>query len=114
MMCDKYNASMLRTAVEFQRSTKTSDGAGGFTETWTELLGAPVRAYVKQLSGREQYQSDRIEATVKMRLATRFSAVIDERDRVVIRGRAYNIASINNLEMQDRWLEIDLAGGVVT
>ena len=114
MMCDKYNASMLRTAVEFQRSTKTSDGAGGYTETWAELLGAPVRAYVKHLSGREQYQSDRIEATVKLRIAIRFSGLVNERDRVVVRGKAYNIASINNLEMQDRWLEIDLAGGVAT
>lgn len=40
------------------------------------------------------------------------SGPLTERDRAVIGGRAYNIRFINNLELRNRWLEIDLAGGV--
>ena len=39
---------------------------------------------------------------------------IKEADRVLFRGLVYNIAWINNVEFADRWLEIDLTGGVAT
>lgn len=114
MTCSKYHAGMLNTAITFERAAKTSDGAGGYSETWAELLGAPIRGHVRTLTMREQYTSDRIEARVTMRLVVRYSALLLESDRVLIRGKRYNIAGINNLEFRDRWLEIDLAGGVAT
>lgn len=114
MSCSKYNAGMLRTAVTFERAVKTSDGAGGYSEAWSELLGAPVRGYIKQLSSREQYASERIEGRVKLRLTVRYNALLAETDRVLIRGKRYNIEGINNVEFRNSWLEIDLAGGVAT
>jgi len=112
--CDKYNAGMLKEAVVFQRAAKVSDGAGGFTEAWADIAGAPTRASVKALSGGERYASERIEATSKWRIVVRYSPGILESDRVRIRNRAYNIRFINNLDLADRWLEIDLDGGVAT
>jgi len=114
MKCCDMNAGMLKQVVSFERPTKASDGAGGFTETWAAISGAPDRAHFKALSGAERFASDRIEATTRNRIAVRYFAGLKESDRVVIRSRAYNIRFIDNIEMRDMWLQIDLDGGRAT
>jgi len=104
-------AGLLREPVTFERSTKASDGAGGFTEAWVAISGAPDRAHFKALSGAERFASDRIEATTRNRIVVRYFAGLKESDRVLIRSRAYNIQFIDNIEMRDMWLQIDLDGG---
>ena len=112
MICSKYNSGMLKEPIAIQRAAKVSDGAGGFSETWAALAGAPTRGAVKALSGSERYASERVEATSKWRCVVRYFAGLLESDKVVIRGRSYNIRFINNEDMDDRWLIIDLDGGV--
>lgn len=109
--CDKYNARMLREPVTFERATRTSDGAGGATQSWAAISGASDRAHVKALSGHERFASDRVEAGTRWRIVVRYFAGLTEKDRVTMRSRAYNIRFINNVELKDRWLEIDLDGG---
>lgn len=112
--CCDVSAGMLREPVTFERSAKVSDGAGGFTETWGAISGASTRAYVKAMSGSERWASDRTEARSSWRIVVRYFSGLLESDRVVIRGRSYNIRFVNNVELRDRWLEIDLALGVAT
>ncbi len=117
MKCCDMNAGMLREPVTFQRATKVSDGAGGYSEAWAAISGASTQAHVKALSGGalsggERYASGRIESITKWRLSVRYFSGLLESDRVVVRSRNYNIRFINNLEFQDRWLVIDLDGGV--
>lgn len=105
---------MLRTSVSFERKTRTSDGAGGYTEAWATISGAPTKCAFKALSGGERWASQRVEATTSARLTVRYSSAIQENDRAVIDGRAYNIRFLNNVEMRDKWLVIDVSGGVAT
>jgi SPP1 family predicted phage head-tail adaptor len=114
MKCCEINAGMLREPVTFQRMTRTSDGAGGQTQSWATVSGAPTRAYVRVASGREQYSHDRVEAVVKLKLTTRYTTAITESDRVLIRGKAHNIKLLNNLEFRNQWLEIGVDGGVAS
>lgn len=114
MKCCDMTAGMLQTAITVQRLTRTTDGAGGWTETWATLSGAPTRAMVRSVTGREVFANDRIEARPVLRITTRYNASVTEADRIVIRGKAYNITAINNMEFADKWLEIDLSGGVAT
>lgn len=110
--CDDYNAGMLNEPVSIERAAKVSDGAGGYTETWAVISGAPTRAHAKYLSGSERWASQRVEATAKLRIAVRYFDGLLESDSVVIRSRRCNIRFINNVEFRDRWLEIDLDEGV--
>lgn len=110
----KYTSRQLRESVTFQRSTRVSDGAGGFAETWSTIAGAPTRAMVRPLSGRERWASERVEATANYRVVTRYDADLNERDRVLIRGITGNIVFIANVDMMDDWLEIDVNLGVAT
>lgn len=112
--CAKYSARDLREPVSFERLTRTSDGAGGFTESWASISGAPTRGMVKAMSGRERWASQRIEATSTHRIVVRYFADLTEVDRVVIRGRPHQVRFINNVDLADRWLEIDAQLGVPT
>jgi SPP1 family predicted phage head-tail adaptor len=67
---------------------------------------------VKPLSGRERWASQRVEATANYRVVVRYTADLTEADRVLIRGRPANIRFIGNLDMQNKWLEIDVELGV--
>lgn len=112
--CCDVNTGMLREPVTFQRMTRESDGAGGQNYAWATIAGTPTRAYVRTASGNERYAHDRVEATVRLKLVTRYSSVITESDRVLIRGRAHNIKLLNNLEFRNQWLEISVDGGVAS
>ena len=113
MKCCDYTTGMLRHAIAFQRVTRTSNGAGGFTEAIpTSISGSPTRGRMKALSGSERYASDRVEARARYRLVTRYFAGLLESDTVLHEGRRYNIRFINNVDFADKWLEVDLDGGV--
>lgn len=108
----KYSAGMLREPVEFQERTQVSDGAGGYTETWAAVSGAPTRAYVRQLSSGEQWASQRTEGRSSHMIVVRYTDAINETMRAVIRGREYNLDPPNNVDFDDRWLEIKARRGV--
>jgi SPP1 family predicted phage head-tail adaptor len=110
--CCKYTAGMLTEAVLFQRETLVADGVGGSTSVWATIAGAPSRGSIKALSGSERWASARVEATASYRIAVRYFSGIAERDRTVVRGVAYNIRFVNNVDFANKWLEIDLSGGV--
>jgi SPP1 family predicted phage head-tail adaptor len=114
MKCCDFNSGMLREAVTFQRMTRTTDGAGGQTQTWAAIRGTPSRAFVRAASGSERYAHDRVEAVVRLKLVTRYNSSLTESDRVLIRGRAHNIKFLNNIEFRDQWLEISVDGGVAS
>lgn len=103
---------MLRTAVAFERKTRTSDGAGGYTEAWAAISATPTRAMVKAVSGGERWASQRVEASATHRVVTRYFSGLLESDSVIIDGRRHNIRFINNVDFADRWLEITTQVGV--
>lgn len=112
MKCCDYHAGMLKEPLTFQRLTRTTDNAGGFTETWTTINGAPTRGHVMSPSGSERFANDRVEGIVRLRITTRYTDKVTERDAVMIRGIRHNIRFINNVEFADKWIEIDAERGV--
>lgn len=112
LKCCDMSAGMLKEPVAFQRRTLAADGAGGQSETWATVPNAPSRAHVRPVGGSERWASDRTEAIVRLRLVTRYSAALREGDRVILRGKIHNIRFLDNVEFRDKWLQIDVDGGV--
>ena len=112
MKCCDMKSGMLKEPVAFQRLTRTADGAGGFTEAWAAIPATPTRAHVKAMSGGERWHSDRVEASSTHKIVVRYNSSLTTKDRVVIRGLAYNIRFIDNMEMADKWLYITAQVGV--
>lgn len=109
--CCDYSAGMLREVISLQRASRKSN-FGGIDETWAAVSGAPDRAYMKPLSGREVFASQRVEARASIMMVIRYFADIKERDRIVWNSREYNIRHIRNVEARNKWLEIMLEEGV--
>lgn len=103
---------VLRTVVQFERNTPTVKLTGGQQESWAAVSGAPTRAHVKASSGRHGYREGRTEHETRYRVTTRYFEGIQEGDRVLIQGRYHRINFINNVDFANRWLEIDVSGGV--
>jgi len=107
-------AADFRTPVTFERKIRVSDGAGGFTESWSTIAGSPTRAKVEALSGGERLEAGRINANTTQRLTCRFFDGLTEADRVVIRSRNFNIRFIDDVLLRGHWYRLDLSGGTAT
>ena len=112
MKCCNIKAGMLREPVEFQSQVKTDIGGGATTITYVKRVS--LRGHFKPMSGSERLYAERLDATTRNRLVIRYRSDLTESDRVIIRGRAYQIRSIINTEFRNKFLEIDLDGGVAT
>jgi SPP1 family predicted phage head-tail adaptor len=98
------DANTMTREVKIYASTRTSDGQGGFTTTfalqstvWGDLRpDNQVRAI-----GESELQFDRSN-----RLYIRYGVTIKDSDEVEIDSVRYTIASITNVENQNRFLEL--------
>lgn len=111
MKCCDMRAGMLRVPVLFEAPTNTANGTGGYTEVWATVSGAPTYAHVEEVSGDEVFNSDRVEATHRLKIVCRYSAAVNEKQRVTVRGKIYNIRNVRNMEFRDKWLSIMVDGG---
>ncbi len=112
MKCCDLTAGMLRTSVALQSQTRTADGVGGYTITWATY--ATVQAHVRQSSGREAMQADRLQDTAMLRCVIRYRSDVEPQHRVKIGSDVYQIRSIDNIEFRNRWLSLLLEVGVAT
>ena len=90
--------------ISIERKTSVDDGYGGRTNTWTELTR--TRATIEPLSGREQLMASRLRNPITHRFRFRYRAGLAGSDRIVFRGREFNIRSIVNEREMNRWLVI--------
>ena len=110
MKCCDIKAGMLREPIEIQSQVRTDIGGGATDITYTNR--ADVRGHFKPMSGNERLYAERLDATTRNRLVIRYRTDLTESDRVIVRSRSYQIRSIINMEFRDKFLEIDLDGGV--
>lgn len=103
---------MLRTTVALQSQTRTADGAGGYALSWSTY--ATVQGGLKQTSGREVEQADRLSAQAGFRCVIRYRSDVAAQHRIVIDSLAYQIRAIENVEFRNRWLVLTLESGVAT
>jgi SPP1 family predicted phage head-tail adaptor len=103
---------MLWQAVTIERQTNTSDGAGGYTKSWSTF--ATQTAGIVALSGSERWASDRIEAMTRYRMVLPYIDGLKASDRVAIVGKAYAITFIDDVELRGKWMQLDLTEGAAT
>lgn len=108
--------SALDQRVTIQRLARTSDGMGGFTEAWSDI-GA-VWAQILPLRGAEKWEAMRVspDSRMKARIRWRGDAAgqpyYTPADRLVWRGRAYNIEAVAPYGGRMAYIEMTIAEGV--
>lgn len=79
----------LRHRITFQTLSLVSDGQGGQTETWTNLV--TVWAYVKPISANERLFAQKIEPLITHRVIIRHRTDILSQMRFVYDSRTFQI-----------------------
>lgn len=101
-------AGQLSKRIRFERSTQTPDGAGGFTEFWSEVT--TVWGSCRLISAKEEFDHGRFEGSVHASLFFRYSVTassLTEKDRAVVDGHTYSIiAPPQNLDQRKRYLTL--------
>lgn len=110
MNCNDIKSGQLITPVKLRRETVGKDQYNARKVTYTEY--ATPMAKVRTISGGRRDRTDYDSMRLKLQAAIRYRTDMAQSDRVEVRGTEYRIASIDNVEMRNRWLVIELAEAV--
>lgn len=94
----------LRHRITLQQVTRTPDGIGGYTETWTDV--ATVWAAVEPLRGRELFDAEQVQSEITHRVRIRYRSGVDSSMRVRFGARLFRIQSV--IDVDERHREIQL------
>ena len=97
-------AGALKHKITIQEKTQTSDGMGGYTETWKELY--TVWAAIWPVSGREYIATGRKEGEVTHRIQIRYREGIMPSHRVLYGSRVFDIRAVLNHEEKNKYLDL--------
>ena len=102
----------LNQRIEFKRATQAPDGSGGHTSTLTTF--AKVWAKVAPVRGQEVVQADRLQRVAAYVFTIRKNErlAISETDRILWKGREYNIRYLPDLVSQEQFIDIEAEAGV--
>lgn len=95
MTLDAVRAQALRRPIRVERRVSVRDSAGG--ETFTYTLRANLNAEVKPLSSKEQLLAQQFQVAEQYEFIVRYRTDIEMTDRVVFKGVAYEVVSVNEL-----------------
>lgn len=95
--------------IELHHVTRTTDGTGGSTRTWTKY--ADVWSHIRPLTGGENQGADRIEGTAKYLVVIRNRTDVVDTDKIVWGARELNIRFPRERGPRDLYLEIEAEVG---
>jgi len=98
--CNEY----VRQQIIIEKLTTTSDGQGGFTDTWATFK--TVQAEVSYANGSEALKSESLSTNQSIKFLFRFESGINEEMRVNFDGQLLPIKSYVNVDFRDQWIEL--------
>ena len=94
----------VRKSISIESLTSTSDGQGGFTESWSEHVA--VESEVTYMDSSEAMQAGRVETGQMIKFYFRYKPGVTESMRVSFNGEYLPIRSINNIHDANDWIEL--------
>jgi SPP1 family predicted phage head-tail adaptor len=94
-----------------QTYTASPTPAGGLPKVWTDT--ATVWMRIEPISGKENLYGMQLEANITHKITMRYRPLIPEQ-RILYKGKAYNIRAILNDDSRDRKLIVMAEEGVAT
>ena len=102
------NAGAYREPVTIEKSGYTEDESGNQVPVWAEYYRG--YAYMNNLSGTEYWEAAQTQAQNTVMFIMRFhpllSAMNTREYRLMHRGKAYNITSIDNVQYKNETVKI--------
>lgn len=97
-------AGPLRHRVQIQTATETTSSIGGVSRAWATT--ATRWAAVEPLRGDERATQQQIDAAVTHRVRMRWGTAVSPKDRLIHRGRTFEVAAVVNVNERDKYIEI--------
>lgn len=94
----------LNKRITWQSPTNTSDGAGGFTVTWTDVC--TTWGALWPTSASEQIKSEKPIMEISHRIRIRYRSGFQASYRAKFGDRYFDIKSIINVQEHGEWLDI--------
>jgi SPP1 family predicted phage head-tail adaptor len=95
----RFDTGRANKRLVFQKKTKTADGRGGNTITWTNLAAdATVWAVVKPLSSKERYAGDQVQREATHTIEVRYRTDIHSGMRAKLGDRIFAITGVVDVE----------------
>jgi head-tail adaptor len=110
----QFVAGDFRFPVEVQRPDYVPDGSGGQKTAWLTAIPV-VFCAVTNKQGSEPYSdqgSGRVRTFQKFLFTTWYGVDIRQTDRLFFQGLYYNIRQVNNLNLLNKFLQIEADAGV--
>lgn len=98
------NSGTLRKRVTIQAETPTTDSAGGYALTWTNV--AIVWADIQPVRGQKIFAAGHLEGHITHRVTVRYQSGITTDMRISFGSRVFNIRAVMNTDESNRWLEL--------
>src|SRR4051794_1805977 len=97
-------ASGLRFRLTVQSLSQTTDGQGGFTNTWADV--ADVWASLEPVKGYERYQAMQTQTPVTHKIILRYRSDVTTKHRLLYGSRVFVIKELLNVGEMNRFLQI--------
>lgn len=98
------DANTMTRQVLLYAPTRTSDGEGGYTTTFT--LQSTVWGDLRPDNKSRELDESELQFDQRNRLYIRYGVTIDDNYQIEVEGQRYTIHSIKDVENQHRFLEI--------
>jgi len=99
----------LRHRIKIQTLTRSSDGQGGFSSSWTDL--ATVWADIKPTSSKERLYAQQLEYQRSHKVVIRYladlTAGVTNTHRFTFDGRTFQIKGVRLLDEKKFWMLLD-------
>lgn len=92
----------LRHRIVLEERVRLADGGGGATESWTEV--ATVWGSLKQVSGQERENADRVASQTMTDIMIRYRTGVTPDMRFRLGTRVFNIQGVLDKDGRGRWL----------
>lgn len=117
MTCVTFNMGEFKHKISIERQTDVADGLGGFTSSWAADPAGGVWAKIKNLTGTERWEAQRLMPGNLVRVIIRWRAdaqgnpYYTAQDRVVYQGRTYAILAVFEVDWSRQYIQIDMQEG---
>lgn len=93
----------MKRRVTIQTASQSSDGQGGYTETWAD--GDTVWASIEPMKGWERMQAQQMQTPVTHKIVMRYRAMTTK-NRLKFGTRIFIIKELLNIDEESRFLQI--------
>lgn len=98
----------MRFRITLQTEQKTSDDAGGYTLSWTNVatVWAAIESASRRASSTENVVAGQLENRSFFVFTIRYRDGVTSKMRVLYNSRVFNIRRVINVDERKQWIEI--------